>query len=519
MNRIDRTCRLEFIVTASLSPMSPISRRRLQWLLCAVIAALPCLLYWGGISQRFGLRDDYSNLREAHEQPGWLIELCASQGRPIYGWLLDRSYAKLASVDSLVWVRAAATVIWGVSGAILFFVLVRRLRWREAPAAAVAALLLVLPGVQVETHWGVCWPHALAALAGLSAFALTESAVQAKRSWVRWALGVCGVLLLWAALLTYQPNALLYVIGIAAGFAGHGDRTWAQRVRWAVGHVFAVAMTLIVAFATIKILFACHLFWASERVVVELHWFDKLGWFLAGPLRQALALFVIADDTHRTEPWFGIAFGISLIVLTLGLLATWRRQGWRAAACWAGGLVALAVLAYAVSLVATERWPTYRTLMALSGVLIVFLVTSVQALAGAEQGWRQRSAGIGLMVLVVVGCTLARHNSRLYLAEAQAAELRRFEVAALTCDPQKTERVCLWLPEPQESPCAVSHLDEFGSLSGDCEWAAKEMLLQVMKARTPRRPLRSIGLQFSCRHGAPRPGSFDRLIDLHVPRG
>lgn len=495
-----------------------VPRRRLQGLLCAAIAALPCLLYWGGISQRFGLRDDYSNLREAHEQPGWLIELCASQGRPIYGWLLDHSYAALASIDSLVWVRGAATLVWGLIGAVLFFVLTRRLHWRTGPALAVAAMLLVLPGVQVETHWGVCWPHALAGLAGVLAFLCTESALQAQRRWVRWTLRGGGVLLLWAALLTYQPNALLYVIAIAAGLAGADERPWPQRLRWAAGHVLVVTVMLVVAFATIKALFAGHVFWQSDRVEVELHWFDKLGWFVREPLRQALALFVVADDAHRTEPWVNAVAAASLAVLGLGLVMTWRRQGWRAAAGWATGLVALAVLAFAVSLVATERWSTYRTLMALSGVVIVFLVGSVQALAGAEPGWRRRCAGIVLLVLVGVGCVQARHNSRLYLAEAQAGELRRVEAAALACDPGKEERVFLWLPEPSESACAVSHLDEFGSLSGDCEWAAKEMFLQVMRERTLGRADRRVRLHFSSHYLVPRAGTFDRLIDLHLPR-
>jgi hypothetical protein len=122
------------------------------------------------------------------------------------------------------------------------------------------------------------------------------------------------------------------------------------------------------------------------------------------------------------------------------------------------------------------------------------------------------------LVLVGTGGVLARHNSRLYLADAQAAELRRIEAAAQACDPAKTERIFLWLPEPTERVCAVSHLDEFGSLSDDCEWAAKEMFLQVLKERTVGRKDQPIRLRFSSHYLAPRNGTFDRLIDLHLPR-
>ncbi len=238
------------------------------------------------------MRDDYANLHEAHEQPGRVLVLCASQGRPVYGWLLERSCALLLTIDSFVWARMAGTLLWALTAATLVATLIRQLRRRTAPALALAALLLALAGVQVETLWG--------------------------------------------------------------GLASHlGSRAWDASVRL-------------------------------------------------------------------------------------------RRDG------LGGG------------------WPA------------------------------------------------ARHNSRLYLADAQAAKLRRIEAAAVRVEHLPSSRVFLWLPEPSDTVCVMSHLDEFGSLSGDCEWAAKEMLLQLVRGHAHRPGAWDLPLQISIHYAAPLPKLYGMLIDVRT---
>jgi hypothetical protein len=485
-----------------------------RWLAPFLIIGLPFLLYWGGISQRFGLRDDYSNLHEAHERTGVLLGFCASQGRPVYGFLLERSYALLPSIDSFMWVRAAGTLLWGLTAALLVTILTRQLRWRTWPALALAALLVVLPGVQVETHWGVCWPHVLAGTLGVLAFACAEAGWQsAGRRRVLWLCGGLG--LLWLAMLTYPSNALLYVIPVAAGFVAGAEAPWRERLLWVARHVAGVALMLTLAFLTIKVLFALQIFEESDRVELEAHWLDKAGWFFQEPLHNALALFVLDDDTLRTEPWHNLAAAAVAAGLLAGAVLEWRRRGARAALGWVAGLCALGLLAYAVSFVASERWPTYRTILALTGVLLVFLVRSLTNFAAAND-WRRRGAGIVLLALVLAGGWMARHDSRHYLAEAQAAELRRIESAAARVEILRAPRVFMWLPEPQDSICAVSHLDEFGSLSGDCEWAAKEMLLQVIREKERRDETWDPPLEISTHYVAPLPKTYDVLVDLRT---
>ncbi|MFT3830575.1 MAG: hypothetical protein QM691_12810 [Opitutaceae bacterium] len=477
-----------------------------------VFVALPVALYWSGLSQRFGLRDDYANLREAHEQPGWLLQLCASQGRPVYGFLLEHSYAALDAIDAFVWVRLAGTLLWGATAALLFIVLTRQLGWRPIMAGALAALLVALPGVQVETHWGVCWPHALAGTLGVLAFAGAEAGWRTTGVARRWRLALAGGLLL-TGLLTYPPDALLFVVPVATQFAGAAGQPW--RTRWlAVARHGALAgAALVLAFATIKVLSATGVFPSSERVAVEWHWADKLAWFARQPLRQALALFVLADDEGRTAPWYQVAALATALALAAGFVSEWRRRGAAAAGGRLIGWGALVLLAYAVSFVASERWPTYRTLVALTGVLLVFLVAP---LLEVRRGWRGVAASAVLAALVGTGGWAARHNSRLYLAEAQVAELRRIEAAADRIGRLPPQRVFLLLPEPWDSTCAVSHLDEFGSLSGDCEWAAKEMLERVLLERRRAAKGWNQPREISSHYLLPKKRTYDVLVDLRT---
>ena len=160
----------------------PDRRTWAHWLVLLALVALPALLYWNAVWMRYGLRDDYSTLRETHEEPGKIFAFCASQGRPIYGLLLEPFYAHLDGIDALPWARLLGAVCIGLLCAATALVLERRLRWPRGQAVLGAALLASVPPVQVLIDWGICWPHALAALLALAAFVLADRALTAATS-------------------------------------------------------------------------------------------------------------------------------------------------------------------------------------------------------------------------------------------------------------------------------------------------------------------------------------------------
>src|ERR1700730_1863543 len=90
------------------------------WLLTATLFLVPLITYWPAIFHDFGLRDDYSTLREAHEEPGKFVKFGPSHAQPIYGWLLQSTYGQTASVQDLQWMRFAASLLLGALSLVRF---------------------------------------------------------------------------------------------------------------------------------------------------------------------------------------------------------------------------------------------------------------------------------------------------------------------------------------------------------------------------------------------------------------
>ena len=480
------------------------------------LVALPVLLYWNAVGMRYGMRDDYSTLREAHEEPGKIFAFCASQGRPVYGLLLEYSFARLDGIGALLWARLLGALGIGLLCAATALVFERRLRWPRGPALLGAALLALVPSAQVIIAWGICWPHAVAALLGLAAFVLADRALTAATSVGRIAAASGAATLLLLGMLTYQSNAMFYVVPMAAGWLTMGDRPGRERWRWLASHGALVGLVLAVAFLLTKALFAEGVFRASPRIIVETAWLDKLGWFIREPLDNALALFVVEDTRLRTAPWFNLMAIAVAAVIVLGGAAEWRRRGPAAALLWWIGGCGLGLLAYVVSLVASERWPTYRTLWPLTGVVVVYLVRSIGQLGLLWPRWGGRLA-LGLVGgLVAVGAFQAAGTSEALLAEPQRAELARLEAAAAQIDPVRQPRVFVLFPSRLDTQADVNYLDEFGSLSADSEWCTKEMLLLLLHERYPQQPELVKRLRLAFGHWKPKPGTYDLLIDLRV---
>ena len=137
---------------------------------------VPLVTYWPATFHDYGLRDDYSNLREAHEEPGTVVKFCASHARPIYGWLLQATYGQTNSVQNLQWMRLLASLLLGAISLVMFRGL-RALGWSFSTSLCFAILLALIPSAQVMAGWAVGWPYAAAALLAFGAFFTVEGAL------------------------------------------------------------------------------------------------------------------------------------------------------------------------------------------------------------------------------------------------------------------------------------------------------------------------------------------------------
>ena len=497
--------------------MKTIKKAHLTWVVALLLLLLPLATYWDTTFHDFGLRDDYANLREAHEEPGKIIQFTASHARPVYGWLLQQSFAGIDAIAELAWLRLAGAAGLGLTAAALFGVLLR-VGWRWPAAGFAAAMTVLAPAAQIVAGWATAWPYPLAALLALGGFTLAN----ANREDSLWPRRAGAVLLVTASALIYQPNSLLYLVGIAAVLPVLRGQPPLARLRWVGVHLAIMAVGLIAAFLIMKLSYAAEIFTASRRIAFEHDPIGKLGWFLREPLLNALNLLVLNDDGGATRTMYSVSAWITALLLAAGLgVEGWRRGG------WAGGfwLLLLAILlpaALVVNLAAAERFATYRTIFALTAVALIFLTLSWQNLCSLAGRAGRIIEVSGYAILLTMAIVVARDHAYFLIALPQGEELQILQRIADRIVPREPPlRIYFVQPLPEDSPAAISYHDEFGGLSTSgalafgSDWAPKEMFKHLMRERFPDRADRERYYQLEAGIRPPPQGKpFDLIIDM-----
>jgi hypothetical protein len=496
--------------------MKTIKNHLPAWAIALLLFALPLATYWNTTFHDFGLRDDYANLREAEEEPGKIVKFTASHARPIYGVLLQYSFAPIDSIEQLEWLRLAGVAGLGLAAAALFGLL-RRLGWPLPAAAFTAAMLPLMPAAQIVAGWATAWPYTVAALLALGGFTLAEGDTEYRRC--RW---IGAALLVALSALTYQPNSLLYLVGIAAALPDRRKLPLRHSLRWAGTHLVVVFAGLAIALVTMKLLYAVGIFDPSKRIAFELDPIGKLGWFLREPLLNALNLFVLNDDEAATRTAYIVSAGMTVLLLAVGLgIEGWRR-GARAGGFWLMALAILPPAAFVANLAAAERFATYRTVFALTTVLLIFLTLSWQnlcSLAGRNCRFIELPGYVFLLAMAMV---LARTHAYSLIAMPQGEELQILERAAARIVLREWPfRIYFVQPTPADSPSPISYHDEFGALStsgawmGGSDWAPKEMFKHLMRERFPQEV--NLERHYEMQAGLalpPKGEKFDLIIDM-----
>lgn len=485
------------------------------------LLVFPLAVYWPTIHMRYGFRDDYSILREAHEVPGKVVRVSAMQARPIDGWLLAASFRRIDSIEDLQRLRLTSALLFGAVAAGVFLLLVT-LKWDRWTAAAVAAVFTVMPATQIVVAWAVGWPLPLALLLSLAAFVVTRWAIaggRIRRSLVpgdvtparrgpafcrRW--WVWAVVLLAASALVYQSNACFYVSLIGAALWRR--RRWPARrgLEWFARHAVTAATGVLLAFGIAVALFATGASPVSHRIAFEHDWAGKLRWFAGGPLQNALALIALNHDggsliAHRAAMLVGV-------MVVAGCLRSWQAHGWRHGAWWPIGLGTAVLGSFGANLIVADRWSVYRVLAPLSATVLFGLAMALLALGGR---WLAR---FGLLAVLVPGAWLARRQTVELIAQPQSAELAAIEAGAERIDPEKSPRVFVVTPRPTEHLAPVAFADEFGSLSTDSSWVTEEMLKLAMRKRYPGLAHVSQRYTYAAGHDLPPDFRPDVVIDL-----
>ncbi len=486
------------------------------WLLTALLFLVPLVTYWPATFHDFGLRDDYSNLREAHEEPGKVVKFCASHARPIYGWLLQSTYGQTSSVQDLQWMRFGASLLLGALSLISFRGL-RVLGWSFSTSLCFAVLLALIPSAQVMAGWAVGWPYVATALLAFGGFFTVEGALAVGmsagpgRAIGQWmvALGLMVV-----SALIYQPSAMFYVVPLAGALIVQRHRTLTQTARWAGIHLGFVVVTLGLAYCVMSVLYAMGIFVKSGRVAFEHNWGEKIAWFLQETLPNALSLFVLNDNNHRDHAlYFGSAAIVGALLLA-GAYVEWRRYGRTRGIVWLTALLSLPVFACAVSLIASERYATYRTVLAMTAVLLCFLVASIRALT---ERWGQSGRRILAILAVSIAFFTAQHHVYALIAVPQGNEWQLIMAGAkhVRLEGNSHPRIFVIASTPADISTATIYHDEFGSLSSNSEWVPREMFKRAMHDLHPEIANLDSHYDFSSGPKLPVDQRFDVIIDLH----
>jgi hypothetical protein len=449
------------------------------WLLAAALMILPLLVYWPTVSHEYGFRDDYAHLREVRERPGWLTTLTTSNGRPVFGVVLEASLRDVYDVSGLANLRLTSAFLFGLVGVLLWWQL-RRSGWTEMQAATIGAAVTLLPGAQIVVGWAIAWPIALGLVVALAAFMLVDRGLE-RAGLARTAYVLAGGALYVLAGLTYQTSALFAVMPLAAVMLMRERTTTRGDGYWAAAHIGALFASLFAGFLAMNLVFTEGVVPEAARMQIEPHPFIKLLWFLRNPLPNSVALFALRDR-FATPPWFWAVVVAMVAIIVLGFLYGTRSRQQRLR--WLFVALLLPFIAHSVSLAASSQAIGYRTLLPLSGLFLVLAMFGLRAVAAHYRLPRAAENG-ALLALIALAAVLAMRNALTLIAEPQGREWQLAQAAANRLSLTNDAQVYIIRPSIDLRSTVRAYADEFGTLTSDADWAAKEIFKAAMRERFP----------------------------------
>jgi hypothetical protein len=210
--------------------------------------------------------------------------------------------------------------------------------------------------------------------------------------------------------------------------------------------------------------------------------------------------------------YFACAAAVGAL-LVAGAWLEWRRHGRARGIVWSAALLGLPVFACAVSLIASERYSTYRTILAMTAVLLCFLVASIRAVT---ERWGPTGRRMLATVLVGIAFFTAQHHVYALIAVPQGNEWQLIVAGAKRVHLEGSHpRIFAIASTPADLSTASIYHDEFGSLSSNSEWVPKEMFKRAMHDLHPDVANLDSRYDFSSGPKLPVDQRYDVIIDLH----
>jgi hypothetical protein len=211
----------------------------------------------------------------------------------------------------------------------------------------------------------------------------------------------------------------------------------------------------------------------------------KLSWFSTEVLNNATNTFDITPS-HFVEV---VVMAVIAIVIVVFARRQWTDHGRRPALVVAAVLVLALPITYAPNLIVDETWAAYRTLAALSALVLVFLLVAAREVAElvatriARPSLRRRvdaAWSVALAVGIVTAGGVVASTMHRELIRPQTKELAAFRVALRATYADRPATIAV--RQVVEPPSPPARYDEFGVPSLAKEWVPVGFAHSVYRA-------------------------------------
>jgi hypothetical protein len=440
------------------------------WPLLVVCAAL-LVAYLPVLFGQYGFSDDY-RLLAFYDRDGTTRTLMVAEGRPVQAFWTDHLFASFTSVEALARLRLINVLVIAGAAAMYAGTWVAA-RTSRPEAVMLAVVTFTLPSFHVVASvasMGVL-PVSIA-FAIAAAFCASRGAVVHRFSSAGWS--IAALLLLVIAAAAYQPAAMFFWV-CAAVFLFVRDVDSKAFVRQAAAFLAIGAAAMCVAaglYAYGARRYGAELDPGRTGFVTDVP--AKLAWFVSAPLEHALNLWNLVPSAALATLIGGV------IVVGMGVRIGRCADGRFVRALMS---VSLVPLAYLPNLVIAENWPSFRSQIALSPLILAYAAIALRTVAGASH---VRAYRLGLAMLVGIGVGSAAWNVHVLFAAPQSREwdLVRREVAALGPEPRRLHTIRAHYLDGFAPGLTY---DEFGRPSLSSPWAAVDMPYLALRELYPRR--------------------------------
>lgn len=447
---------------------------------------LPCFLH------SYGLLDDYYLLFLTLTKGAWCPEIVGSmmsQGRPLNLPFITAAFSQLHGINDLVYLRVIATFGTAML-ATLFFRHAMHTGWSRTQSFVLSLLIFSQLPFQVLSAWslvGFLGAFRLP-LAYVSYFLAKYTGEKPLRSPAFAALYAATVVALAAAMAMHQTTAMFFWIGLAQDVLSPKGWDLTRRQLFVIFTTFAAACGIEYAIcAWGKAAYAAYLL--QDRDQLSLNVIEKMQWFFSEPLTNCLNF-----NNLDASPLIAIGVAATIFAGLWFFVRNLEPKELLKKRCLL--LCALPFLCYTPNLIVAESWSSYRTLYALSALLLLYFFCAVQGIGKQLKVGNKIMTGT-LFAAALLSLIAANQNVATYIAEPQSRELAllRYRLnyeksaAAITHTMEQLEPpkgkgpFDIWkydsktiIPNWHEILAPAAYYDEFGRPSSARPFVAKAMI-------------------------------------------